>query len=80
MFGFEGGLAGRPWLLLFDSSEMSAFVALLAHKGSILRQTITTTASGALWSWWTERRVLGISATSESILSLEGPELGFAAC
>lgn len=38
VFGFEGGLAGRPRRLLMNGNE-SASVALSAHKGSILRQT-----------------------------------------
>lgn len=42
VFGFEGGLAGRPELLLLSSCEISGSVAFLAHKCSILSDVITT--------------------------------------
>ena len=54
VFGFEGGLAGRPKLPLLSSSEMSASVALVVHKVSWSLRDVVTTALGALGSWWTE--------------------------
>lgn len=75
LFGFEGGLVGRLWLPLLGSSEISASVALLAHKGSILRYHhhcfLVLCGPGGSGN---------LRAINEVILSLWGPKLGFAAC
>lgn len=65
VFGFEGGLAGRPKLLLLSSSETSASRAPSLEMSSPL-------LLGALWSWWTERRVLGIPETPVKQFSAGG--------
>lgn len=70
VFGLEGGLAGRPELPLLTGSAISASVALLAGKGSI--QMSSPLLHGALWSWWTEKRVLGISEIPEKQFSPGG--------
>lgn len=77
------GVRGASWealLLLLGSSEMSASVALWAPKGSILRHTIIT----ASWCFVVlvdrEEGSGNLRVTSEAVLSLCGPKLGFTAC
>lgn len=71
VFGFEGGLAGRPKLSLLSSSETSASVALVAIRAPSLEMS-SPLLLGALWSWWTERRVLGIPETPVKQFSAGG--------
>lgn len=49
VFGFEGGLAGRPELLLLSSSEISVSVVLLALRAPSLEMS-SALLLGALWS------------------------------
>lgn len=60
VFGLEGGLAGRPLLLLLGSSEMRASVPSWPIRAPSI-DIPSLLLLGALWSWWTERRVLEIS-------------------
>lgn len=76
VFGLEGGLAGRPLLLLLGSSEMRASVPSWPIRAPSI-DIPSPLLLGALWSWWTERRVLGISELPVKQFSLcEGLSLG----
>lgn len=80
VFGFEGGLAERPELPLLSSNAVSASVVLLARKGSVLTDVITTTSWCFVVLVDREEASGNLRDNKEAILSWWGPKLGFAVC